>query len=283
MQTDGSITCPSAYNNIVGIKPTLGLVPRDLVISGAQTQDSVGPLARSVKDAAIVLTAISGKSEYDDATKKIPFDTIPDFSEACHGDSLKGARIGVPRNLLYGDDTVLAAFETAIQHIKDSGAVVVDVTFPKLDEFNHVDMDKVIGRELADGIATYLDGLKENPQQLLSVNDVITCLKADGREEYPHFDVEILEKAILAPSRGSAEYETILSCGRRLAIEDGILAMLDKMNLDAVVLPESSKIATSIAAVGGFPVITVPMGFYPEKTPVEHHRFGPIMVGPHIP
>ncbi|KAF2106873.1 amidase signature domain-containing protein [Lophiotrema nucula] len=264
-ETDGSITCPSAYNSIVGIKPTLGLVPRDFVISGSFNMDSVGPMARSVKDAALLLSVMAGKSEFDNATKHIPYDQIPDFTQHCDPKFLHSARIG------------------ALSQFRDAGATIVDTDFPNLDEFQQVPRSKYMERDLNDGLVAYLQALDSNPHEVRTLEDIIEALRNDAREKTDTFDVEGLENATRSPSRDSEEYQSILQSARRLAIDEGLNAVMDEHNLDAIILPEAAKVATSIAAVGGFPVITVPLGFFSEDDPVQIHRGGTVKIGPNIP
>ena len=130
-ETSGSIVLPAEKSNIVGIKPTLGLTSRNMVIPISMRQDSVGPVAQTVKDAAILLTAIGGKDSNDNWTYVQPFDQVPDYVKACNYSAFKGARLGVPRNGIdcFLDNTtkpVMAAFEAALRLIRDSGAMVLD-------------------------------------------------------------------------------------------------------------------------------------------------------------
>ena len=125
-ETDGSILSPSEVSNLVGIKPTVGLTSRSLVIPISQRQDTVGPIARTVKDAAYVLQVIAGKDPYDNYTLAQPFDTPPNYVAACNFSSLRGKRIGIPRNVIdpseEPDGTVIAAFNAAVETIKKAGA-----------------------------------------------------------------------------------------------------------------------------------------------------------------
>ncbi|KAK6000665.1 hypothetical protein QM012_003390 [Aureobasidium pullulans] len=137
-ETDGSIVCPAQRSSVVGVAPTTGLVARDGIIPLSSRQDTVGPLARTVKDAAHLLTAISGQSIYDDATDNIPFDSVPNYAEACEGSRLDGLRLGVPRDALkLVDSVVMNAFERALDILRSSGAVIVDnIRFAGADEWN---------------------------------------------------------------------------------------------------------------------------------------------------
>lgn len=128
-ETEGSILSPSSQNNLVGIKPTVGLTSRFLVIPISEHQDTIGPMARSVSDAAYILSVIAGKDQYDNYTAAQPWDTPPDYTRSLNFSSLCGARIGIPRNAITPDETsqpILDAFEAAIQVIKHAGATIVD-------------------------------------------------------------------------------------------------------------------------------------------------------------
>src|SRR4051794_26694731 len=132
-ETYGSILSPASQNNLVGIKPTVGLTSRSLVVPISEHQDTVGPMARTVKDAAYLLHAIAGKDPYDNYTSAIPFKTIPDYVAACKISALKGKRLGVPRNViaLTNDATaapIIPAFNAALKVLEAAGANIVENT-----------------------------------------------------------------------------------------------------------------------------------------------------------
>ncbi|KAK4887919.1 hypothetical protein LTR28_003182, partial [Elasticomyces elasticus] len=140
-ETSGSILSPADVNNLVGIKPTVGLTSRYLVIPISEHQDTIGPMTRTVKDAAYILQAIAGSDPHDNYTSAIPNNSsIPDYVAACNYSALSGARIGVARNVLeiwrnYTDPPVLAAFQTAIEEIRKAGATIVDANFTAFEQW----------------------------------------------------------------------------------------------------------------------------------------------------
>ena len=195
-ETSGSIVLPAEKNNIVGIKPTLGLTSRSMVISLSIRQDSVGPVAQSVKDAAILLSAIAGKDTNDNWTSVQPFDQVPDYVKACNYSAFKGARLGVPRNgidyfLDNNTKPIMAAFEAALDLIGNSGAKVVDKAdfasfdVPALSRNSSI----VLGTDFIAGLSAYLETLKTNPNNVKNLADIKKFTKDDPREEYPDRDV----------------------------------------------------------------------------------------------
>ena len=195
-ETSGSIVLPAEKSNIVGIKPTSGLTSRSMVIPISKRQDSVGPVAQSVKDAAILLSAMSGKDTNDNWTSVQPFDQVPDYVKACNASAFMGARLGVPRNgidyfLDNNTKPIMAAFDAALDLIRDSGAKVFDdadfATFdvPAISRNSNI----VMSTDFAAGISAYLEMLKTNPNDLKSLADIRTFTQGDPREEYPDRDV----------------------------------------------------------------------------------------------
>lgn len=195
-ETSGSIVLPAEKSNVVGIKPTLGLTSRSMVIPISIRQDSIGPVAQSVKDAAIMLNTIAGKDTNDNWTSAQPFDKVPDYAKACNYSALEGARLGVPRNGIdyFLDNTtkpIMAAFESALALFRTSGAKVVDeANFSVFDvpAFSH-NSNIVMGTDFVDGLSAYLEALKTNPNKVQSLADVKKFTKDDPREEYPDRDV----------------------------------------------------------------------------------------------
>ena len=195
-ETSGSIVLPAEKSNIVGIKPTLGLTSRSMVIPISIRQDSVGPVAQSVKDAAILLSAITGKDTHDNWTSAQPFDQAPDYVKACNVSAFKGARLGVPRNginyFLDNNTTpVMTAFDAALDLMRDAGANVVEnanfvgFDFPAISR----NSDLVMGTDFAAGLSAYLETLKSNPYSVKNLADIRNFTKNDPREEYPDRDV----------------------------------------------------------------------------------------------
>lgn len=258
---------------------------RDGVVPGSFRQDTVGPIARTVRDAAILLGVIAGKSSQDKYTDTIPFQEIPDYAASCLPLALRGARIGIPRNALQGPPSVLKAYESAISHFKDAGAIVVeDTNFESFDDFLNLGRDKVLYRDLYRGFESYLAQLAPDAKNPTTLEDVITFIENTPAEEYPSRDVAVFEEALATPSEDSQEYQEILRKGLELVGEKGLIGTLDRWDLDAVILPTASEDALSIAAVGGYPIVNVPMGFYPPETPIEYNDRGDLVqTGPGIP
>ena len=195
-ETSGSIVLPAEKSNIVGIKPTLGLTSRSMVIPISIRQDSVGPVAQTVKDAAILLSAMTGKDINDNWTSVQPFDHVPDYVKACNSSAFKGARVGVPRNginYFLDDNTkpIMAAFDAALDLIRDSGAKVIDkADFALFDvpAFTR-NSNIVMGTDFVAGLSAYLETLKLNPNNVKTLADLQRFTQDDPREEYPDRDV----------------------------------------------------------------------------------------------
>jgi len=160
-ETDGSIVSPSSKNNVVGIKPTIGLVSRTKVIPISSTQDTVGPMCRSVADAALLLRIIAGKDKDDEATDGQP--EVPDYMEALDKDALVGKRLGVPRKLINDDSPMKGEFDKALDVLRSLGAVIVDpAELPSTDELkssNHESL--VLTVEFKVGVNKYIEGLRK--------------------------------------------------------------------------------------------------------------------------
>lgn len=195
-ETSGSIVLPAEKGNIVGIKPTLGLTSRSMVIPISIRQDSVGPVAQTVKDAAILLNAIAGKDTYDNWTAVQPFDHVPDYVKACNSSAFKGARLGVPRNgidYFLDDNTkpIMATFDAALDLIRDSGAKVADKANFALFDIPAISRNSeiVMRTDFVAGLSAYLETLKMNPNNVRTLTEIETFTKDDPREEYPDRDV----------------------------------------------------------------------------------------------
>lgn len=195
-ETSGSIVLPAEKANIVGIKPTLGLTSRDMVIPLSIRQDTVGPVARTVKDAAYMLSIISGKDKNDNWTAAQPFDTVPDYVKACNYSASRGSRIGVPRNGIepFLDEStkpVMHAFEAALGIIRGAGSNVVDkADFASFDisAFTR-NSSIVLDTDFSAGLTDYLSKLITNPGNIHNLRDLVQFTKHDPREHYPDRDV----------------------------------------------------------------------------------------------
>ncbi|KAI9855499.1 MAG: hypothetical protein M1824_006095 [Vezdaea acicularis] len=292
-ETSGSILSPGEVNNLVGIKPTVGLTSRALVVPISERQDTVGPMARTVKDAAYILQAIAGKDPYDNYTSAIPNNgTIPDYVVACNFSGLMGKRIGIPRNVITtqpGDDPVLAAFEAAIKVIKRAGAVIVDntdITADALDEYlNGNASNIVLGADFVSDLpGEFLSKLTSNPNKVYNLEDVRKFTQTFPPEDYPDRDTGVWDEALAlgfnnTDPRFWAAYQTNLATGGI----GGILGAITNNSLDALILP--TDFAYGLPALVGTPGITVPMGFYPPTANVSLSppRMDLVNTGPNVP
>jgi amidase len=272
-ETDGSIVCPSSINGLAGIKPTVGLVSRSGVIPISASQDTAGPMARSVADAVALLNALVGADPKDAATtvKTRPADT--DYSQFLKSDGLRGARIGVARNLAGFDERVDKLLDDAIAAMRAQGAIIVDKVEVKggkpLDEAELT----VLHYEFKDGINKYLASRPGVPQTLA---DLIAFNQKESAREMPHFGQEIFIKSQASGPLTAREYREAAAKAKRLAGARGIDAALKKDRLDAIVAPTTGPswttdlvngdrytggAASQSAAMAGYPHITVPSGF----------------------
>ncbi|THU98508.1 amidase signature enzyme [Dendrothele bispora CBS 962.96] len=283
-ETDGSITCPSSQNNLAGIKPTVGLTSRAGVIPISQNQDTVGPIVRSMTDAAIVLSVIAGKDPNDNFTLAQP-DVVPDYTKALKKNALVGKRIGVPRTVFLDvpdiiDETVAAAFESAVATVKELGATVVDpADLPSAEELLVSNNETIVlDVDFKVQLNEWYESLIANPSGVRSLADLIAFNDANPELEEPtNFtdQSELIESE--ATTGFNATYFQALAFDHELGRNRGIDAALKQFNLDALLLP-SSGLTTVPAAVAGYPIVTVPLGFYPDNTTIQ--SAGPLTVYP---
>lgn len=269
-ETDGSIICPSAVAGLVGIKPTVGLVSRSGIIPISHSQDTAGPMTRSVADAAALLAAITGKDDADAATQHNVGKAMFDYTANLKTDGLKGARIGVVRKLMGYQPDVDAAMEKAIASIKASGAEVVDVEIPTLGKWDEAEFEVLLYEFKAD-LAAYL-AKSDAPVKTLA--ELIEFNKKNASAEMPYFAQELFEKAQAKGPLTDAAYIEARTQARKLAGPEGIDAALKSQRLDALIAPSMSPAwltdpvngdhftgaGYGAAAVAGTPSITVPMG-----------------------
>jgi len=272
-ETNGSVICPSAANGAVGIKPTVGLVSRAGIIPISSTQDTAGPIARDVRDAAIVLSAIAGSDPRDPATVDADKHAT-DYTKFLDANALKGKRIGVVRELAGGDPQVKALLDHAIAVLRAHGATVVDhVKIPHIDDYGHAE-STVLSYEFKHGVNAYLatrKGLKVH-----SLADLIAFDKAHAAEEMPWFGQELFEQAEAKRPLTDKAYRDALAKLKKLAGPEGIDAAMNAEHLDALFAPAQDPAwridlvtgdpggtasAYGPAAVAGYPSITVPAGF----------------------
>ena len=269
-ETDGSITCPAAVNGIVGLKPTVGLISRARIVPISASQDTPGPMTRDVTTAARVLTAIAGADASDPATARAQ---VGDYIAALRPDALKGARLGVLRFATGWSAPVDAVFERALGVLRAQGATLVDIA--ELKDRSQIGAAEftVLLTEFKVGLNAYL---ATTPASVTtrSLADVIAFNKTDARE-LALFGQDILERSQATTGLDDPAYKAARALSLRLAGKDGIDAMLAATNTQALVAPtappawlidavngdqSSGGGAGSLAAVAGYPHLTVPMG-----------------------
>ncbi|KAF2259494.1 amidase [Lojkania enalia] len=285
-ETDGSIISPSQINNLVGIKPTVGLTSRALVIPISEHQDTVGPMARTVKDAAYLLQAIAGKDQYDNYTSAIPFKRkLPDYVKACKMNALKGKRIGVPRNAISGRPPVLAAFNAALEVLKEAGAIIVENTnYTAWQQYRESDAEGyVLDADFVANLRSYLDQLTYNPTGVKNLADVQAFTQSFPAEEYPSRNTAVWDESLaLNFTNESPEFWAYYQEDLFLGGPGGLLGALKNYSLDAIVVPSAG--ASGQSAIIGAPLVTVPLGAYPpNQTVITNPRGNLNATAPNIP
>lgn len=273
-ETDGSVISPAAINGLVGIKPTLGLISRNGIIPIAHSQDTAGPLARTVADAAALLSAMAGSDIRDEATREAAGRAV-DYTRFLDADGLKGARIGVVRANFGGrNDLVSAVVEDALKILKAKGAILIDpVELPNVDKFGQSELE-VLLYELKADFAAYLAEFAPG-SNIRTLKDVIEFNERERAREMPYFGQEYFLRAEAMGGLDSKEYLDALANNQRYSRAEGIDQAMQEHQLDALVAPTtgpawltdfykgdaSGGSFTSPAAVAGYPHITVPAGF----------------------
>jgi amidase len=286
-ETDGSITCPGSVNGIVGIKPTLGLVSRAGVIPIAHSQDTAGPMARTVTDAAILLTAMTGRDPRDPVTDRAE-GRLQDYAAGLDAAALKGARIGVSRAVHFGySPEADRVVEAAIAVMKAQGAVIVDpVEIPMLTRLDACEME-VLQYEFKADLNAYL-AARGPTARVRTLADLIAFNRREQAREMPFFGQDLFEAAEKKGPLTSEEYRTNLANCQRWAGPEGIDAVVTTHRLDALVAPTTTPAwpidhvngdhvrgaSTTVAAVAGYPHLTVPAGDV-TGLPVGLSFFGP--------
>jgi amidase len=273
-ETDGSIVCPASANGVAGIKPTVGLISRSGIIPISHTQDTAGPMCRTLRDAAILLGALAGVDAEDGATLDGRRRNFPDYTRFLDPDGLRGARIGVVRKYFGFSDTVDALMEESLVLMKKQGATVVDpaeiATFGKTGENELL----VLLYELKADLNVYLTRLAPGAP-VRSLAEVIKFNEDNRDKEMPYFGQDLLIKAEAKGPLSSKEYLEALNNNLRLARKEGIDATMDKFNLDVLVAPTGGPAwltdlvngdnsvggSANAAAVAGYPSVSVPAGF----------------------
>ncbi|HEY4216561.1 MAG TPA: amidase [Gemmatimonadaceae bacterium] len=275
-ETDGSVTSPSAAAALVGIKPTLGLISRAGIIPIAHSQDTAGPMARTVRDAAILLGALTGVDPRDAETSNSAGHALTDYTTALDRNGLRGARIGVARKHYTGYSVETdKALEHALDVMRKQGATIVDpADIETGGQTDDSEFDLLL-YEFKTDLTAYLSQLKPNVS-VRSLADVIAFNQTNASRELKYFGQEIMEQAQAKGPLTEQKYLDELAKNRKLMRDDGIDATLTKYKLDAIVAPTQGPAAlidlvngdpggggsfTAPAAVAGYPHVTVPMGF----------------------
>lgn len=285
-ETDGSIVCPASANGIAGIKPTVGLISRAGIIPISHSQDTAGPMCRTVRDAAILLSALAGADPDDPATAASAGRSQADYSQYCDPNGLKGARIGVARKYFGFNDAVDALMEPTFDVMKKQGATLVDPadieTFGKFDDTELL----VFLYELKADLNAYLAKLgPAAPARTLK--EIIEFNDRNRKKEMPYFGQDLFLKSEAKGPLTEKEYLDALAKNHQLARTEGIDALMDKHQLDAIVAPTGGPAwltdllngdhapggSSNAAAVAGYPNINVTAGFI-SGLPVGISFFG---------
>ncbi|KAL6308516.1 amidase [Sparassis latifolia] len=312
-ETDGSIISPSSRNSLTGIKPSVGLTSRYLVIPISQTQDTVGPMTRTIMDAAYVLSVIAGPDPYDNYTSAIPFDTVPNYAANCNINGLQGAKIGIPRNAISVhtiDGPEVAAFNASIPIFKALGATVLEsADFPDLEGYlnftgSSYATDPVVGADFVVGIANYFNELVYNPLEIHSLTELANFTMSYPPEDYPDRNIATWQQDLaLNVTQGDSAYYTALLEQYYYGSNATILGALDNYDLDALIIPSSfapgmNQVPVSVArlsshinlqrkgyaAIAGYPIVTVPLNYYPGNTTVTwNSRYTLVESAPNVP
>ncbi len=272
-ETDGSIISPSSLNGLAGMKPTVGLVSRAGVIPISHSQDTTGPMTRTVRDAAILLSAMAGADEEDNATQNKERKQYPDYTKFLDKDGLKGARIGVLRKYFGFLPAVDKIINDALETLKQNGAILVDpIIIDSLGKFDDSE-GTVLSYELKADMATYLKH-RGPDTPFHTLKDLIDFNEKNADKEMLYFGQELFLEAEKKGPLTDKEYIEALDRKYRLTREEGIDAVMNKHDLDAIVSPTDSPAwvtdlvngdhflggSAQLAAVAGYPHITVPAG-----------------------
>ncbi|KAF8734572.1 Amidase signature enzyme, partial [Rhizoctonia solani] len=287
-ETVGSLICPSSYNNVVGIKPTVGLTSRTGVIPVSSRQDTIGPIARNVADAAAILTVIAGRDKKDNYTQTAPKKTL-DYTQFLNRAAIKGKRFGVPRDIFTNDavtgnnPAINAEFVKALDIIRSSGGIIVDPVESSLgSSFDSLQnsMASILAVDFKIEINKYLNGLKSIPTGVTSLAKLIAFNDACKELEQPAgYEGQNIFLASNMTSGYDSAYYDALRTNLAQTREQGIDAMLKSYKLDALVVPSNGPMIIP-AAIAGYPMITVPLGFHPNDTTVVPSSAGPNTVFP---
>ena len=273
-ETDGSIVCPSSSNGLAGIKPTVGLVSRSGIVPISHSQDGAGPMCRTVRDAAVLLSALTGVDPEDSATSASAGKSQTDYAQFCDPNGLEGARIGVARKYFGFNEAVDALMRESLEIMKKQGATIVDpADIPTLGKFDDSEMT-VFLYELKADLNAYLARLGPNAP-VKSLRDIIEFNERNQQKEMPYFGQDLFLKSQSKGPLTEKEYVDALANNHQLARKDGIDGVMDKFKLDAIVGPTGGPAwltdlitsdhfgggSSNAAAVAGYPNINVTAGF----------------------
>lgn len=283
-ETDGSITCPASVNNLVGIKPTVGLLSRSGIIPISATQDTAGPLARTVTDAAILLAALTGVDEADAVTKESSGKAPTDYTQFLTADGLKGKNIGIDRKTKSTNQFINKLLEEAIEQMKKLGANIIEIEYvAKINEIGKYE-NEILHYEFKEGVNKYLAGANH---KMKTLKDVIEFNKANEDKAMPYFKQETLEASDKRTDLKTAAYVEALAKGRD-ASRKIIDAVIQQHKLDAIAgitMGPACSIdvmygdrwgdvsLTQPAAMSGYPHISLPCGMV-YRLPVGLSFFG---------
>jgi amidase len=272
-ETDGSIVCPSSLNGLAGIKPTVGLVSRAGIIPISHSQDTAGPMCRTVRDAATLLGVLTGTDPEDQATAASTGKAQTNYEQYCDPNGLQGARIGVARKYFGFSDAVDALMEHSIDVMKKQGAVIVDAAdIPTLGKFDDSEMT-VFMFELKADLNAYLARLGPT-SPVKNLKDIIEFNERNREKEMPYFGQDLFLKSEAKGPLTEKEYLDAVAKNHQLARTEGIDAVMDKNRLDALVAPTGGPAwltdlitgdhfgggSSNAAAVAGYPNINVTAG-----------------------
>lgn len=282
-ETNGSITCPASVNGIVGFKPTVGMVSRTHVVPISATQDTAGPMTRTVYDAALLLSAMAGSDLLDPATAEADTHKT-DFTTGLDDFSLEGVRIGVMRNQVGNVPGVTALFEQALSDLESQGAVLIDIEYDWPDGFWGRSLT-VLLFELQRDMAAYL-GTLEDGSMPDTLADIVVFNRENSEKELRWFGQDLFEQAL--ETTDEAAYRDALETNLKATREDGIDRLLAEHGVQFLVAPTTGPAwstdlvngdnfgggvgAGSLPAISGYPHITVPMGAV-ERLPVGFSIF----------
>ena len=285
-ETDGSVVCPSSANGIAGLKPTVGLISRSGIIPISHSQDTAGPMARTVRDVALLLGAMAGADSEDRATEASRGKVPPDYTKFLDAAGLKGARLGIVRKYFGFNDAVDALMDKLIAEMKHAGAEIVDpAEIPTIGKFDETELT-VFYYELKADLAAYLARVGSSAP-VKSLQDVIEFNERNREKEMPWFGQDIFLKSEKKGPLTSKEYLDALAANHQMTRTDGIDSVMDKFKLDALVAPTSGPAwltdlingdhdtggSSNLAAVAGYPNINVTAGFI-SGLPVGISFFG---------